>query len=75
MGMKLDGRENREKIKAIRVDAREKGGERKKKKWDRGKGDLGEQFHFTLHINTIRNVTSVFYWSHVKHLPIHTDKS
>ena len=44
----------------------QKGGEKKEKKWDRGKRDLNEQFHFTLHIRTKRNVTSEFYFSHVK---------
>ena len=58
MGMKLD--ENWEKYE--HVNAHEKGGERKeKKKSDRCKGDLGEQFHLTLHIHPKRNVTSEFF--------------
>ena len=38
----------------------------RRKRWDRGKGDPGEQFHFTLNIHRKRNVTSEFHLSHVK---------
>ena len=48
--------------KRTRKRRREKG----EKRWDRGKGDLGEQFRFTLHIHPKRNVAREFYLSHVK---------
>ena len=47
--------------KRLRKKRRGKG-----EKWDRGKGYLGEQFHFTFHIHPKRNVTSEFYLSHVQ---------
>ena len=60
MGMELGGRVNLVKIRAPRVNAHEMEVRKMRKGWDQGKGDLGEQFHFTLPFHFSKEIWPVY---------------